>query len=266
MRVSKRDLILKSIIQEYLKFGLPIGSSELQIKMNLNISPSTIRIYLKKLSDEGALNQLHISSGRIPTQSALENYWQDVIQPTRSLNIKSLDLVENSVSQFGIFCKVEKNSKDLLKEVMSVQDKYLVLAFDKSEIVLKYSEPVKRFLSNLVGCDIKELKNISSQVGLYELYDKIEKHFSSSHLLQKGESEVYAIAKEYGKIDVVDVLLSTGLISKLKEGIYFRDFVPRGCMAVKHLATVNDDDVSLFFFGRLESNFEEFLHYTCERA
>jgi heat-inducible transcriptional repressor len=258
-RVSKRDFILKSIIQEYLKYGLPIGSSELQIKMNLDISPSTIRIYLKKLSDEGALNQLHVSSGRVPTYSALENYWNDVLDPKRSLEIKNLDFVETKVKEFGLFCKVEKRSKDLLKEVMSVQDRYIILVFDKNEIVLKYTEQVKRFLSNLVGVDIKELKKITAQVGLYELHDKIEQIFTSDYLLQEGESEVYEIAREYKNFQIIDLLLNTELISTLKEGVYFKEFVPKGCMAVKQMARIDEDDVSLFCFGRIQSNFGEFL-------
>lgn len=264
MRVSKRDLILRAIIQDYLKFGLPIGSSELQVKMNLDISPSTIRIYLKKLSEEGALNQLHVSSGRIPTYSALENYWNDVIKPMHTLDINNLELIEESAKEFGIFCKVEKSAKDLLKEVISVEQRYIILVFQKNEIILKYSEQVKRFLSNLIGSDIKELKSISAQVGLYELHDKLEQLFATSHLLQEGESELYAIAKEVGNINFINLILNSELVSKLKIGVYFKDFVPSGCMAVKHLATVNGDEASLFCFGKIESNFEEFLHLTCK--
>ena len=37
---SKQELILESIIQAYLKSKMPIGSSELQMKMPLEISPS----------------------------------------------------------------------------------------------------------------------------------------------------------------------------------------------------------------------------------
>ncbi|MBE0492064.1 MAG: HrcA family transcriptional regulator [Sulfurospirillum sp.] len=263
MRISKRDLILQTIIQEYVKFHLPIGSAQLQVRMNLNISPSTIRIYLKKLSQEGALDQLHVSSGRVPTQSALQEYWTKTIHPKNTLRIKSLDHIANGVQEFGLFCKVAKTHKDLLKEVMSVADRYLILVFDRSEIVLKYSDLVKRFLSNLIGCDILQLKKISAQVGLYELHDKIEQIFSLSHMLQSGESQVYALADQFGKMGMIEEILHPEFATSLQEGLYFKDFIPKGTMAVKHLAKLDEDAVSLFFFGRLESNFEEFLMHTC---
>lgn len=72
---DKKDLILESIIQTYLLDNAPIGSNELN--SNLCIPASTIRVYLKRLSDEGLITQLHISSGRIPTILTMQNYWQN---------------------------------------------------------------------------------------------------------------------------------------------------------------------------------------------
>ena len=51
IKVSKRDLILDSIIQAYLSDNAPIGSSELGSRMGMSIPASTIRVYFKKLSE-----------------------------------------------------------------------------------------------------------------------------------------------------------------------------------------------------------------------
>lgn len=258
-KVSKRELILQSIIQEYLVSGTPIGSSELQVKMNLDISPSTIRIYLKKLSEEGSLIQLHVSSGRIPTINALAEYWVETIHPNESLSIDNIENVEISAKEFGVYCKLEKNGKNLLRELIEVSDRYLILVFDKSEIALKHSDLVKKFLDNLIGVDLRDLKNIASQVGLYELREKIEQIFSSSYLIQEGESEIYSIAKDLEDDNLAEVILSSELPYKLKEGIYFDRFVPRGYMAIKHNAIVENDEAALFCFGKIQSDFAGFL-------
>ena len=70
-KTNKRDLILNSIIEAYLQDNMPIGSNELGSRMSAAIPASTIRVYFKKLSDEGEITKLHISGGRIPTIASL---------------------------------------------------------------------------------------------------------------------------------------------------------------------------------------------------
>ena len=73
MKINKRDLILNYIIEAYLDENTPIGSVDLGLRMDGLIPASTIRVYFKKLSDEGALKQLHISGGRMPTVLTMKN-------------------------------------------------------------------------------------------------------------------------------------------------------------------------------------------------
>jgi len=128
--MTKRDLILEAIIQEYLSSGEPIGSSELQKCMDIEISPSTIRIYLNKLSQEGALVQLHVSSGRVPTNDALVQYWRDKLNTSRALEIESIEKLQDSVDEYGLFCVAQKSSREYLKEVIEVSGRFLIITFD----------------------------------------------------------------------------------------------------------------------------------------
>lgn len=258
--MTKRDLILEAIIQEYLSSGEPIGSSELQKCMDIEISPSTIRIYLNKLSQEGALVQLHVSSGRVPTNDALVQYWRDKLNTSRALEIESIEKLQDSVNEYGLFCVAQKSSREYLKEVIEVSGRFLIITFDTKEVVLKHSEQVNRFLSNLIGSEMRELKNISAQVGLYELYDKLHQILSTDPILSVGESQLYEIAKEQNDGSFVEQLLDYEFSFGLKEGVYFDGFVPSGCLAVKQLATIEDEDASLFCFGGIGSDFEGFLN------
>ena len=106
MKLDKRDLILESIIHAYLEVNEPIGSNELGMRMNVAIPASTIRVYFKKLSDEGAITQLHISGGRIPTASAMEFYWQNRLKFSSVLSINNTDLLNLLVYKNDIYCMI----------------------------------------------------------------------------------------------------------------------------------------------------------------
>ena len=258
--MTKRDIILEAIIQEYLSSGEPIGSSELQKCIDIEISPSTIRIYLNKLSQEGALVQLHVSSGRVPSNDALVKYWVDRLNPAKTIKIQSVERFENSANEYGLFCVAQKNSVEILREVIEVDNRFLILTFDTKEVVLKYSDQVNRFLSNLIGSEMRKLKNISAQVGLYELYDKLYQILSFEPIISVGEGQLYEIAKQMSDVSFIEQLLNYEFSFGLKEGIYFDGFVPYGYLAVKQLAVIEDENASLFYFGEISCNFEDFLN------
>lgn len=114
---SKRDLILESIIEAYLLDNTPIGSNELN--SNLCIPASTIRVYLKRLSDEGLITQIHISSGRIPAVKTMQTYWQNELNISEELQIKNADFLGKQVNL--IFAgSVYTNYKKILKQIKEV--------------------------------------------------------------------------------------------------------------------------------------------------
>ena len=150
-KFSKQELILESIIQAYLKSKMPIGSSELQMRLTLDMSPSTIRIYFKKLSDVGYLAQYHVSGGRVPTQNALMGYWREKIDTTKPVVLKNIDKVKRSTKEHNLFCVLEKSMGGYFKEVINAQNRYLILVFDTHEVILKYNPKVEQFLQRFVG-------------------------------------------------------------------------------------------------------------------
>ena len=263
---SKQELILESIIQAYLKSKMPIGSSELQMKMTLGISPSTIRIYFKKLSDEGSLVQLHASSGRIPTLQALQGYWQEKIDTSRPMIIKNIDKIKRSINEHNLFCVVEKSAETMLKELVNVQNRFLMLIFDGHEVVLHYNAKVEQFLNRLVGCKMKELKDISAQVGLYELHEKLSIIFSQAPILKEGEREMYAIAHELHSDAFIQNFQTLHFLKSIDDGLYFDGFLPEGSMAIKQKVKLKDEasNADMFCFGRIESDFEDFFNQVKE--
>ena len=60
--------IMKTIIEEHIQSGIPVGSETLDKKHNLGISPATIRNEMVVLTKKGMLEQPHTSAGRAPTE------------------------------------------------------------------------------------------------------------------------------------------------------------------------------------------------------
>jgi len=103
--INKKEFLLQSIIQAYIKELEPIGSSALKNMYGITYSPASIRGYFKKLGDEGYLAQEHASSGRTPTTEALKEYWAN------RLNIKLTDID---------YDKLEKIADWLYKKLMPI--------------------------------------------------------------------------------------------------------------------------------------------------
>ncbi|WP_172437646.1 heat-inducible transcriptional repressor HrcA [Acidithiobacillus marinus] len=59
--------LLKSLIEQHIANGIPVGSRQLAKGAGLKISPATVRNVMADLEDEGYLISPHTSAGRIPT-------------------------------------------------------------------------------------------------------------------------------------------------------------------------------------------------------
>ena len=177
-------------------------------------------------------------------------------------SLKNIDKITRSTHEHNLFCIVEKVANVTFKELVSVENRFLILVFENQEVVLKYNTKVEQFLNTLVGCSMRELEDISAQVGLYELHDKLSAIFSKAPILKEGEKEMYAIAKELRNDAFIDRFQKLHFLESLQDGVYFDGFVPRGCMAIKQKAHIKDNgaSVELFCFGRIESDFESFFN------
>lgn len=77
---DRQQLILKSIINEYIRTAKPVGSSNLVKKYDLPASPATIRYEMARLAHEGLIAKPHRSAGRIPTVAGLRYYLSNLFE------------------------------------------------------------------------------------------------------------------------------------------------------------------------------------------
>ena len=257
--MNKKEIILNSVIKEYLKKNAPIGSTELKAKLDLDISASTIRVYFKKLSYEGILMQLHTSSGRVPTWIALKRYWKEQFDEVDKIKVSSIEELRNWVKEFDIYCMLQLKNDLKLSEIINVEDRFLLIVFEDKSVVLKYNEKVERFLNSLIGYDMSKVKDISINVGLYELKKKIENLLMENIVLKEKEEVLYEMAKNSSFYQNIKSFMNSSLFDNLQNGVYFEELVPQGYMAIKCNTTVDKKDADLFCLGKANKDYKEFI-------
>lgn len=93
MDLNERKMkILKSIIDEYIESGEPVGSKHLVESGNMSLSPATIRNEMSELEEMGYLDKPHTSAGRIPSNAAYRIYIEKLMESYR-LNVEELNLL-----------------------------------------------------------------------------------------------------------------------------------------------------------------------------
>jgi heat-inducible transcriptional repressor len=71
---DRQKIILKTIIEEHIRTGDPVGSKSLFEKFDFGIGPAMIRQEMTLLEEEGYLSQPHVSAGRVPSDKAYRFY------------------------------------------------------------------------------------------------------------------------------------------------------------------------------------------------
>lgn len=236
---DKKDLILDSIIQTYLLDNVPIGSNELN--SNLCIPASTIRVYLKRLSDEGLITQLHISSGRILTILTMQNYWQSFWkkEQDQDINIKSENFLKELSKEFEIYCLVYGGRSLVLKEVLEF----------KEELALKHEKEAWNFLQSLIGFDLFTIEKIASLRQNLIYY-------------RSNEERVYQIYQN----DEFVKLLDCGVHRYFKESLEFELLFKESFMGLKVDTQFLGEDVNIILAGSVYTDYKKILQYIKEAA
>lgn len=77
---ERQEKILSTIIEEYTKTAIPVGSGILVGKYKFKVSAATIRNDMTVLENDGYLYQPHISAGRIPTDKGYRYFVEEVMK------------------------------------------------------------------------------------------------------------------------------------------------------------------------------------------
>lgn len=111
---ARQTQILKAIIDEYIATAVPVGSSSLERKYNLGVSPATIRAEMVALTAMKYLKQPHTSSGRIPTPVAMKFYINQLMEEKQLGVADEVNAKEQVRDWHGDFDKLMNNATQAL--------------------------------------------------------------------------------------------------------------------------------------------------------
>ncbi len=255
--IDKKEFLLQSIIKAYIEHLEPIGSSQLKSMYDITYSPATIRGYFKKLGDEGYLAQEHISSGRTPTIEALKEFW--ISRLNFKLDFVDFEAMKYMATQIGVSVFIKEQKADTLKNILNVEDRYMILEFDSFSITIKYSSALHRFLQDMIGLDINHIVKISKQVGAYELYEQINDYLQNSSFNIVNSKEFLKLSLDFDLDEfMINSFLKGEILDKCDENIYFENLLPIGYIGICHNCKINGKDSKILVIGELSKNYEYF--------
>lgn len=111
MLTERQEMVLKLIVDEYVRTAEPIGSRSLSKFMD--VSPATIRNEMSDLEDLGYLEKTHTSSGRVPSEQGYRYYIEKII---RNLD----DDTEGYFEFEKIFENKEVEREEIIKEAIDL--------------------------------------------------------------------------------------------------------------------------------------------------
>ena len=90
MNINQRQAyILSAIIDEYVRTAQPVASKTICEKLDLDVSPATVRNDMVQLETVGYLRQPHTSAGRVPTEEGYRFYLTIMNLPKRALRVSA---------------------------------------------------------------------------------------------------------------------------------------------------------------------------------
>jgi heat-inducible transcriptional repressor len=104
--------IFRHIVEGYMATGEPIGSRTLSRRLQVSLSPATIRNVMADLEDFGLLYAPHTSAGRLPTQAGMRMFVNGLLEVGR--------LTESERSRIDGECRATgKSVEQMLSEALS---------------------------------------------------------------------------------------------------------------------------------------------------
>ena len=74
MSQDRKNLVLGTIIEHFIKTAQPVGSKTIILSYDLKVSPATVRNDMANLEKEGLITHPHTSAGRVPTDKGYRVY------------------------------------------------------------------------------------------------------------------------------------------------------------------------------------------------
>ncbi|MFH1089476.1 MAG: hypothetical protein V1716_03570 [Candidatus Uhrbacteria bacterium] len=167
---TRREQILRAIIEEYVRTAEPVGSKYLCENCDFDVSSATIRNEMMALEDDGYLRSPHTSAGRIPTEKAYEYYLRTFVQANHGGKKQSRlrEAVSSAVDD-------ESTLRLMAKTLVDLSGETAIVAFGPHR---SYYTGVSNLFQKPDFRDLEMLQSLSSMVDRFddvtaEIFDRV---------------------------------------------------------------------------------------------
>ncbi len=116
---ERQKLILRAIIDEYIKYAEPVGSRSISKMGDIPFSSATIRNEMADIEEMGYLEQPHTSAGRIPSNKGYRYYVDNLINLQELVDSKNLltNIRQNFAQKKSQFEQVLEETASILSDL-----------------------------------------------------------------------------------------------------------------------------------------------------
>ena len=220
---DRQQDIIRAIVSEFVISGEPVGSQVLVERFGLAFSSATVRKEMSILEQMGFLISPHISSGRIPTDRALQFYVEGLI------SLYEITLTEKNKLE-AFYKEAKMQLEKLLRttaQLLAMKSKYagFVLAPVSTGSIIKRIELVS-ILDNLIlmimvsgsGTIYQQKIQVDlsvTQEELYKITKYLNQHFKGYELADiqsKGLEQLKSGRAELGELNEVAVKVAQSVV------------------------------------------------------
>jgi len=194
---DRSKIILKSVIETYLKTGEPAGSKTILKKIGIGLSSSSIRSILADLQKEGLLYAPHVSAGRLPTDKGMRFFVNGLLEFGR-LSRNEQENIKNQCQSKG--SSFEEVLNEASKTISGLSNCAGIVVAPKFQNKIKHIEFIRLNANQIMSI-------IASENGLVEnrILDS-QTTYNDSTLKQVSN---YLNSKFVGKtIDQIKIIIS----------------------------------------------------------
>lgn len=231
---DKSQLLLKTLIEQYIEEGQPIPSKMLADSASVVVSPATVRNIMSDLEELGYVQSPHTSAGRVPTSQGYR-FFVDSLIKVDQMDTYDLASLNRSLDP-------DKSAKELVESASGMLSEFtrmagLVTIPKRDQVMLRHVEFLSlegnRVLVILVLDDhevqnrVIYTKQAYTEIQLRESSNFINHHFTGEHLGKIRERLVSSMRLDRDSMDsLMQMTLEVADMAFDQEEV--SDFVVRG--------------------------------------
>ena len=196
---------------DFIRSAEPIGSRTLSKKLNMNISPATIRNEMSDLEEMGFLTHPHTSAGRVPSDKAYRLYVNNLMQKYELPEEEKKVITEKLTKNVTELERTIQHAASILSELTSLTSfaitpnqesnhlRYInFLPVDESTVVLMIVTESGKVINNTIKMKVpyvEENLSLLSKVMTYNYKGKTLSNIVTLDIIKNFESDIVAMGK-----------------------------------------------------------------------